>query len=60
MTDLVPESSPDRALIDAIVDGTPMLSPAECALPMFDWTAAVLESAREGRWVDVPAEGLGE
>jgi len=51
--DLVPASSPNRAFIDQILDGTPTLTPAECALPVFDWTAAVLESAREGRWVDM-------
>jgi predicted dehydrogenase len=51
--DLVPAGSPDRAFLDQIVDGTPTLAPAECALPVFDWTAAVLESAREGRWVDL-------
>jgi len=54
IVDLVPESSPDRAFLDAIVDRQPTLSPAEAALPMYDWTAAVLESAREGQWVTLP------
>lgn len=57
ITDLVPEGSPDRAFLDAIVDRQPTLSPAEAALPMFDWTAAVLESAREGREVTLPENG---
>ena len=53
--DLVSESSPDRAFIDAVINRQPTLSPAEIALPMFDWTAAVLESARDGNWVSLPA-----
>lgn len=53
--DLVPEGSPDRAFLDAIHDRRPTLSPAEAALPMYDWTAAVLDSARDGRWLTLPA-----
>jgi predicted dehydrogenase len=56
VTDVEEESSPDRALIDAIVDGMPTLSPAEVALPMFDWTAAVLQSIERGQWVDLPRQ----
>lgn len=51
--DLLPGSSPDRALIDAIVDGTPIDSPVECALAMHDWTAAVLRSIGRARWVSL-------
>ena len=54
ITDLVPNGSPDGAFLDAIADRRPTLSPAEVALPMYDWTAAVLESAREGRWITLP------
>ncbi|HUY37098.1 MAG TPA: Gfo/Idh/MocA family oxidoreductase [Pirellulales bacterium] len=57
LTDLEAESSPDRALIDAIVDGTPTLSPAEVALPMFDWMAGVLRSIEQNRWIELPLEG---
>jgi predicted dehydrogenase len=56
VTDLEAESSPDHALIDAIVDGTPTLSPAEVALPMFDWTEGVLRSIKEDQWIELPLE----
>jgi predicted dehydrogenase len=53
ITDLVPDSTPDRALIDAITGGKPVVSPPEIALPIYDWTQAVLRSAREQTWVPV-------
>jgi predicted dehydrogenase len=53
MTDLEPESNPDRGFLDALEKRQPTISPAECALPMFDWTAAVMQSVREERWVTV-------
>ncbi len=53
VADMEGESSPDEALIDAILDGTPTLSPAEIALPMFDWTAGVLRSIEQGEWVEL-------
>jgi predicted dehydrogenase len=53
IVDLEAESSPDEAFIDAILDGTPTLSPAEVALPMHDWTEAVLRSIRDGGWVEL-------
>ena len=52
--DLFPEGSPDSAFLDAIQSRQPTISPAEAALPLYDWTAAVLESAREGRWITLP------
>lgn len=55
--DLEPNNSPDRAFVDAILDGTPTSSPAENALPMHDWTAAVLRSIRDGGWVECAEEG---
>lgn len=55
--DLEAESSPDRAFVDAIVQGTPTVSPADIALPMHDWTAAVLRSIQEGRWIDCSDPG---
>ncbi len=54
VTDLEAESSPDLALVDAMLEGTPTLSPAEVALPMFDWTNSVLRSIKEGRWIELP------
>jgi predicted dehydrogenase len=53
IVDLLPESSPDRAFVDALVDGTSIVSPPEIALPMHDWTEGVLHSSRTGRWVDL-------
>ena len=55
ITDLEPESSPDANFIDAILGLRPTLSPPQIALPIYDWTQAVLASAREGRWVQVGA-----
>jgi len=51
--DLLPGSDPDRGFIDALLRGSAHLSPAEVALPMHDWTAAVLASARSGTWVEL-------
>lgn len=51
--DLLPGSTPDASLVDCLLTGAPSLSPAETALPMYDWTAGVLRSAREGRWVEL-------
>lgn len=60
IVDLVPGSTPNRAFVDTILDradgrdAKDTASPPECALPMHDWTAAVLTSARENRWVNLP------
>ncbi|HEX4148476.1 MAG TPA: Gfo/Idh/MocA family oxidoreductase [Pirellulales bacterium] len=51
--DLEPGSWPDRGLIDAISGGKPVVSPPEIALPIYDWTQAVLRSKREKSWVPV-------
>lgn len=53
LEELATPSNPDRGFLDAILEGTPVASPAECALPMCDWTAAVLRSAATGRWIEV-------
>ena len=53
ITDPEPDSSPDANFIDAMLGLRPTLSPPEIALPIYDWTQAVLASAREGRWVQV-------
>jgi predicted dehydrogenase len=52
--DPLPEGSPDSTFLDAILSRQPTISPAEAALPLYDWTAGVLESAREGRRVTLP------
>jgi predicted dehydrogenase len=51
--DLEPDHSPDAAFIDALLDGKPIVSGPEIALPMQDWTAGVLRSSREGTWVSL-------
>jgi predicted dehydrogenase len=53
ITNLVPENNPNRAFVDAVLQGGATVSPPEIALPIYDWTQAVLRSARENRWVDV-------
>jgi predicted dehydrogenase len=53
ITDLVADSNPDAAFIDAILSGGTTVSPPEIALPIHDWTAAVLKSAVSGEWVQV-------
>ncbi len=52
VTDLVADSNPDRAFLDAILMREPTITPAECALGTHDWTHAVLASARQGGWVE--------
>jgi predicted dehydrogenase len=53
ITDMEPDSSPDANFVDAMLGLRPTLSPPEIALPIYDWTQAVLASAREGRWMQV-------
>jgi predicted dehydrogenase len=45
MIDLEPESDPNRAFLDCLVDGAPNLAPATCALPVWDLTQAILDPA---------------
>jgi predicted dehydrogenase len=52
-SELEPGSSPDIALLDMICAGAPNAAPPECALPVFDFTQAVLESSRSGRNVEL-------
>ncbi len=54
LVELEPASNPDADLIAAICEGQPTACPGECALPTHDWTEAVLESARTGKWVELP------
>ena len=44
-------SSPDVAFLDVLTRGAANEAPAECALPVFEFTQAVLESARTGRLI---------
>ena len=53
VTDLVPDSDPVRGFLNALESNTPTVSPIDVALPVYDWTRAVLHSASSGRWVEV-------
>jgi predicted dehydrogenase len=49
--DLEPESNPNSAFIDLLQRKAPNFAPAAVALPVWDFTQAILESARTGRLV---------
>ena len=51
---LEPESDPDAAFLDSLTSAAPNTAPASCALPVWDFTQAVLASARTGRVVACP------
>jgi predicted dehydrogenase len=46
-----PDSNPISAFLDTLLDGAENFAPPECALPVYDFTQGLLESAREGRSV---------
>jgi predicted dehydrogenase len=46
--DLEPGSHPIAGFLDTLLNAAPNVAPAECALAVYDFTAAVLESARRG------------
>ena len=48
ITDLEPESNPIAAFLDSLLNGAPNIAPAECARPVFQFTQAVLQSAKTG------------
>jgi predicted dehydrogenase len=43
------DSNPISAFLDTVVGGVENFAPPECALPVFDFTQGLLESARSGR-----------
>ncbi|MSR59184.1 MAG: Gfo/Idh/MocA family oxidoreductase [Planctomycetaceae bacterium] len=53
---LEPESNPDAAFIDCLTAGTANFAPAQVALPVWDFTQAVLESARTGTVIRLGSE----
>lgn len=53
ITDLLPDSNPDQAFIDAVLSREPTITPAICALGTHDWTKGVLASVDAGGWIDV-------
>jgi predicted dehydrogenase len=44
-----PDCNPVVAFLDSLLNGKENFAPAECALPVFDFTSGLLESARTGR-----------
>lgn len=46
-----PESNPDSAIFDCLLNGAPNAAPAGIALPVWDFTRGVMESARTGQLV---------
>jgi predicted dehydrogenase len=59
-TALEPESQPIAAFLDCLTQGAADAAPAACALPVFNFTHAVLESARTGRCVSISETPLSE
>jgi predicted dehydrogenase len=55
IVDLEPDTNPVSSFIDLLHGQGENLSPPECALPVFDFTQAVLESCRTGRNVRIAA-----
>jgi predicted dehydrogenase len=55
--ELEPESNPDSAFLDSLAGAAPNFAPAQIALPVWDFTQAVLESARTGRLIRIGQAG---
>jgi predicted dehydrogenase len=53
VTDLEPESNPDSAFFDFLAGLAPNFAPASVALPVWEFTQAILDSARIGRRVEI-------
>jgi predicted dehydrogenase len=53
ITDLLPDSNPDQAFLDAVLSRKPTISPPTCALGTHDWTNGVLASVDAGGWVEI-------
>lgn len=49
ITEFEPESNPNSAFLDLIRDGAENAAPPECALPVYDFTQALLESGKSRR-----------
>lgn len=52
-TDLVPKSNPDTGFLDILAGKIENPAPVECALPVFDFTEAILKSAEMNKMTDV-------
>jgi len=55
--DLEPESNPNAAFLDLLSGAAPNFAAASVALPVWDFTQAVLESARTGKLVRLGMRG---
>lgn len=53
ITDLSPESNPNAAFADLLAGRIPNAAPASVALPVWDFTQAVLQSARTGQFMRI-------
>lgn len=53
MTDIEAESNPIVGFLNCLLDGSPNVAPAACARAVFQFTQAVLESAKTGMMVKV-------
>jgi predicted dehydrogenase len=53
ITALEPESNPNAAFVDCLLDSAANLAPPSVALPVWDFTRAVLESGRTGQIVKI-------
>lgn len=54
ITDLEAHSSPVSDFVSALLGSGPNVAPPECALPVFDFTTAILESGRTGKRITLP------
>jgi predicted dehydrogenase len=57
MTDLEPESNPNTAFLDLLSGAAANFSPASVALPVWDFTQSVLESARTNQLIRLGERG---
>jgi predicted dehydrogenase len=57
VTDLLPDSDPVTDFLNMLLDGGESTAPPECALPVFDFTEALLLSSRSRLPVSIPIRG---
>ena len=57
LVDLEPETNPNAAFVDLLTGKAENFAPASVALPVWDFTQAVLESARTGRLIRLGEAG---
>lgn len=57
VTDLMPDSEPVTDFLNLLLEGAEPIAPPECALPVFDFTEALLVSSQSGLPVPIPVRG---